>query len=181
MRFSQAQTNALGKMSGFTLVEVVLVLIISAILVSVALRSGVQISDASKVEETKQELETLEFAIVGNPSIQNNGLRADFGYVGDIGSLPPNLDALISNPGGYATWKGPYFKTRFSQVSDDYKRDAWGVLYSYSGGVSVTSTGSGSNVVRTVGNSVNSLLRNTITGNIYDVDGTPRGRPTMIR
>ena len=41
---------------GFTLVEVVLVLIISAILVTVALRSGVSISDAAKVEETKQEL-----------------------------------------------------------------------------------------------------------------------------
>jgi len=159
---------------GFTLVEVVLVLIISAILVTVALRSGVSISDAAKVEETKQEMESLEFAIVGNPSLQNNGVRADFGYVGDIGALPPNLDALVANAGGYATWKGPYIKTRFTQTSDDYKRDAWGVLYSYSG-LAVTSSGSGSNIVRTFGNTSDDLIRNTITGNVLDFDGTPPG------
>lgn len=163
-----------GREAGFTLVEVVLVLIISAILVSVALRSGVSISDAAKVEETKQEMESLEFAIVGNPSLQNNGVRADFGYVGDVGALPANLDALVANPGGYATWKGPYVKTRFSQTSDDYKRDAWGVLYSYSG-LAVTSSGSGSSMVRTFGNSVDDLLRNTVTGNVLDYDGTPPG------
>jgi len=169
-----ADREMAGREAGFTLVEVVLVLIISAILVTVALRSGVSISDAAKVEETKQEMESLEFAIVGNPSLQNNGVRADFGYVGDVGALPANLDALVANPGGYATWKGPYVKTRFSQTSDDYKRDAWGVLYSYSG-LAVTSSGSGSSMVRTFGNSVDDLLRNTVTGNVLDYDGTPPG------
>ena len=169
-----ADREMAGREAGFTLVEVVLVLIISAILVTVALRSGVSISDAAKVEETKQEMESLEFAIVGNPSLQNNGVRADFGYVGDIGALPLNLDALVANPGAYATWKGPYIKTRFSQTPDDYKRDAWGVLYSY-GGLAVTSSGSGSSMVRTFGNSVDDLLRNTVTGNVLDYDGTPPG------
>ena len=117
---------------GFTLVEVVLVLIISAILVTVALRSGVSISDAAKTEETKQELEALEYAMVGNPSLYNNGVRADFGYVGDVGALPLNLNALATNP-GLATWKGPYIKPRFSQVSNDFTLDAWGAPYQFAG------------------------------------------------
>ncbi len=160
---------------GFTLVEVVLVLMISAILVTVALKSGLSISDAAKVEETKQEMEALEFAIIGNPALQNSGARSDFGYVGDVGAMPPNLGALATNPGGYATWRGPYVKARFTQVSDDFTRDAWGTTYGYTGGVAITSTGSGSNVVRTFANSTDNLLRNTITGNVLDFDGTPPG------
>lgn len=174
MRLSDIRLLRLRNSRGFTLVEVVLVLIISAILVTVALRSGVSISDAAKVEETKQEMEALEFAVIGNPSLQNNGARADFGYVGDIGALPPNLAALVANPGGFATWKGPYIKTRFTQTSDDYNRDAWGMPYTY-GGLAVTSTGSGSNIVRTFGNSADHLLHNTITGSVLDFDGTPPG------
>jgi len=159
---------------GFTLVEVVLVLIISAILVTVALRSGVSISDAAKVEETKQELEALEFAIVGNPSLYNNGVRADFGYVGDVGAMPLNLNALAANP-GLATWKGPYIKPRFSQVSNDFTLDAWGAPYLYAGGIAITSSGSGSSIVKTVGNSTDNLLRNTLNGTVLDVDGTAPG------
>ena len=160
---------------GFTLVEVVLVLIISAILVTVALRSGVSISDAAKVEDTKQEMEALEYAIAGNPALYNNGARADFGYVGDVGAMPPNLTALATNPGGLATWKGPYVKSRFTQVADDFTKDAWGAAYLYAGGVAITSSGSGGSIVRTLANSTDNLLRNTISGTVQDVDGTSPG------
>ncbi|MEA2031894.1 MAG: type II secretion system protein, partial [candidate division Zixibacteria bacterium] len=94
-----------------------LVIIIIGILSTVALRSVNTITDTAKIEETKQELEALSFAIAGNPDIQNNGIRTDFGYVGDVGSLPPNLDALFSNPGSYATWNGPYIGNRFTQIA----------------------------------------------------------------
>ncbi|PWB69819.1 hypothetical protein C3F09_10020 [candidate division GN15 bacterium] len=175
MRIPPFSFSILRPSRGFTLVEVVLVLVISAILVTVALRSGLTISDAAKVEETKQEMESLEHAIVGNPALQNAGVRADFGYVGDVGAMPPTLAALATNPGGYATWKGPYVKARFAQTSDDFTRDAWGATYAYAGGVALTSTGSGSSIVRTFGNSTDNLLRNTITGSVFDVDGTPPG------
>lgn len=161
--------------AGFTLVEVVIVLVITAILVTVALRSGILISQTGKTEQTKQAMHDLEYAIIGNPSLQNNGMRSDFGYVGDVGSLPPNLDALASNPSAYSTWKGPYVRSRFTQASDGYKRDAWGALYAYTGGVTITSTGSGGNIVLTLGNSTDELLSNRITGSICDCDGTPPG------
>lgn len=163
------------RQKGFTLIEVVLSIVIAGILVTMALRSVVTISETAKVEETKQEMEQLAYGIIGNPELENNGIRTDFGYVGDVGSLPPNLDALFSNPGGYSTWKGPYIKRRFSQITNDYKQDAWGINYSYSGGIDITSTGSGSNIVRKLANATSDLVINQITGTVLDLDGTSPG------
>ena len=151
-----------------------MVIVIAGILATIALRSAGIVSNTAKVEETKQELDDLAFAIVGNPELQNNGVRSDFGYVGDVGAMPPDLDALHSNPGSYSTWKGPYIENRFSQITDDFKKDAWGELYQYSAGVTITSTG-GSGIVRKLANSVADLVQNQVSGVVYDLDGTPPG------
>ncbi len=160
---------------GFTLIEMVIVLVIAGILLTVAMRAGVTISQSGKVEETKKGMQDIEFAVCGNPTLENNGVRSDFGYVGDVGSLPPNLDALYSNPGSYGTWNGPYVKRRFQQDVTGFEQDAWGVNYQYSGGVGVTSTGSGSNIVRSFANSTADLLYNKVSGTITDRDGLPPG------
>ncbi|NOY88301.1 MAG: prepilin-type N-terminal cleavage/methylation domain-containing protein [FCB group bacterium] len=172
---------------GFTLIEVIMVILIAGILVSIGFHTGTTIYDTAKEEETKQELNALADAIVGNPTLENNGVRTDFGYVGDVGALPPNLDALMQNPGGYTTWKGPYFINRFSQIPDDYKKDAWGDNYQYTGGITITSVdkttggggcsggGSTGGIVRRLVASVNDLFANTVTGSIADADGTPPG------
>lgn len=167
--------NPLTHNRGFTLIEVILVVVIAGILASVTFRSAGKMSETVRVEETKQELDALAFAIAGNPELQNNGVRSDFGYVGDVGAMPANLDALKSNPGGYSTWKGPYINNRLSQISDDYKKDAWGVDYGYSSNVTITSNGSGSDIVRRLANSTDDLVRNTVNGVIVDVNGTPPG------
>ena len=161
--------------NGFTLIDVILTIIIAGILAAVALRSVVKLADTAKTEETKQELAELEYAIVGNPQLFNDDTRADFGYVGDVGALPGNLDALFTNPGGYATWKGPYVKRRFEQDANDYKQDAWGTDYAYTGGVTVTSSGSGSDVVRKFGEATSDFLSNGVDGVVLDLDGTPPG------
>lgn len=161
--------------AGFTLVELVIVIVIVGIIATVVLRGVGQMADTAKVEETKQELNMLANGIVGNPALQNNGVRSDFGYVGDIGSLPPNLDALYANPGSYATWRGPYVDNRFTQLPTDYKTDPWGALYSYGGSTEITSTGSGSPITRRLANSSSHLLYNRTGGTVLDLDGTPPG------
>ena len=160
---------------GFTLIELIAVIVIMSILTVIAVKKLGPLSENIRVEETKQEMDALAFAIVGNPELQNNGVRSDFGYVGDVGALPPNLDALMSNPGSYTTWRGPYAANRFAQTTDDYKKDAWQVDYTYAGGVTITSTGSGSAIARKLAGSTGEVLINRVSGNVYDLDGTPPG------
>jgi type II secretory pathway pseudopilin PulG len=157
-----------------TLVEVVVLVILAGILATVAVGSLSTLSETARVEETKRELDALAYAIAGNPGLHSNGVRSDFGYVGDIGTLPQNLDALRTNPGGYATWKGPYVASPFTQDADDFKKDAWGREYQYDGGVTVTSTG-GSGLVRRIANSAHDLLVNEVSGVIFDQTGRPPG------
>ncbi|KAA3631991.1 MAG: prepilin-type N-terminal cleavage/methylation domain-containing protein [Calditrichaeota bacterium] len=159
---------------GFTLIEVVMAVVIAGILATIAIRSTVTITETGRVEITKTELKDIGYAISGNPNLENNGIRTDFGYVGDVGALPTTLNDLLTNPGGYATWNGPYVKNRFDQTPSDYLEDAWGVAYSYSG-VDLTSTGSGTNIVHKVGQNTSEFLLNSVSGNIYDADGTPPG------
>ena len=104
-------------------------------------------------------------AIVGNPNLYAKGARGDFGYVGDIGALPPNLDALASNPGGYSTWEGPYIKGDFE--SDDFKKDGWAVDYSYTDTL-LRSIGSGSNIDKVIAAGTVALLFNAVSGYILD-------------
>ena len=160
---------------GFTLIEVVVTIVIAAILAAVALRSISTLSQTSRVEQTRQEMNHLAIAIAGNPALENGGVRTDFGFVGDVGIMPPSLDALYQNTFGYPTWKGPYIGRRFSQVTDDYSRDAWNTAYVYTGGTQVISVGSGSNIVRKVADNPSELLNNRVSGTVLDVDGTPPG------
>ncbi len=167
MNISKLKNN-----NGITLIEIIVTVVIAGILSAIAIGSLGKLSETSRVEETKAELIRLETAIIGNPQLENNGTRTDFGYVGDVGAMPANLDALVSNPGGYATWKGPYIESRFTETPNDFKEDAWGVPYTYSGN-SIVSTGSGSDIVRKFGTSVTDFTSNAISGLLTDVDGNP--------
>ena len=158
---------------GFTLIELVMVIIIMGIVSSIAIQKIAPVADSFKFEETRNEMNRLAEAIVGNPELQNNGVRSSFGYVGDVGALPPNLDALYTNP-GYATWSGPYIENAFAQKPDDFKKDAWQSDYIYSG-ITISSIGSGETIERRLAGSADHLLRNRISGNVYDLDGTPPG------
>ncbi len=163
--------------NGYTLIELVVVLVIIGILAAVSMKSMTRIDDTVRVERTRQELESIAFAAAGDPNQVSGGGRTDYGYVGDVGSLPPNLDALVSNPGGFATWKGPYIGDEFSYdgSSTEFKNDAWGKAYSYSGGVTVSSTGGSSTITREIARSTSDVLRNKVSLAVVDIDNTPPG------
>jgi len=158
--------------NGATLVEVVMVIMIMGILATVAIQSGISVVDTARVEETKQEMDNLAAAIVGRGQFPNAGTRSDFGYVGDVGSMPPDLGALVANPGSYATWSGPYVSDDLVQATGEYSSDAWGISYNYSGGHEIVSIGSGSSIVRRLANSTGDLLANQLSGNVIDAGGT---------
>lgn len=158
--------------SGFTLIEIVVVIVVIGILSTVATRTFMQTTETAQYEATYAEMEALSKAMVGNPDLFSDGVRSDFGYVGDVGSMPPNLDALVSNPGGYGTWDGPYIIGDFSNL--DFKSDAWGSPYLMIDSL-LRSTGSGVNIDKLIAGRTSQLLANAIRGVILDASGNRPG------
>jgi prepilin-type N-terminal cleavage/methylation domain-containing protein len=161
---------------GFTLMEVLVVVVILGVLSSVALRAVQNGIESSRIKETQNEMLNLAHAVAGNPDLYANGLRSDFGYIGDVGTLPGSLDNLITNPGSFTTWNGPYVGGRFAEDADGFKKDAWGNLYAFSGGITISSTGGGSTPLTTsVAATATDLTSTTVAGTITDAVGNPPG------
>lgn len=150
---------------GFTLIEVVIVIIIVGVIASVATMKLSETVQTAEYEQTKKELDALAVAVTGDPHAYASGAQADFGYVGDVGALPPDLDALVANPGGFSTWKGPYIES--GAKAGDFKQDAWGVAYVYLDTL-LRSTGSGANIDKLIASTKSDLFNNTVDGVITD-------------
>jgi len=165
----------LTRNNGFTFIEVVLIIVIIGIMGTTAFKALGPLVQHSRETNTLEEMRLLENAIIGDKGLVEGGFRSDYGYVGDIGSLPPNLDALTINPGGYSTWNGPYISNDFAEDINDYKTDAWGNLYTYSGGVAINSNGGGSPLTRQFAQNSGDLTSNTVWGYIIDAHGNQPG------
>jgi len=163
------------KNKGFSLIELLIVIIVMGIAMAVGMQwMGASVDDFRRIK-TEREMVTLSSAIVGNPDLHSNGKRSDFGYIGDIGAFPPNLNALYQNPGGYSTWDGPYLPPEFAQNTAGYKFDEWGKAYVYTGGITITSNGSGSAVTKKIADASSDYLLNSFIGVIKDADDSLPG------
>lgn len=165
----------LRNQDGFGLIELTVMIVILAVLAAIAMQSMTPMIKDARVSRAEREMLELGYAIAGNVNVTAGGVRCDFGYVGDVGALPPNLDALYRNPGGYSTWDGPYVSNSFTRDSIGYKIDEWGQPYDYSGGLVITSTGSGVTLRHEIGGSVNEYLHNTLNLLVTDESGNPPG------
>jgi prepilin-type N-terminal cleavage/methylation domain-containing protein len=134
---------------GFTLVEIILVIVAIGIIAVVGIpRIGGLISD-SRETVTKAELLELKKAIVGNSQLVSGNSLVSRGFEGDVGFAPSRLEDLAVKPDSVPVWDriqrlgwhGPYIDT----ADSDYLTDAWGATYAYDGSArTITSIGSGS-------------------------------------
>ena len=138
---------------GFTLIELVIVIVVLGILAAVAIPRFSDMTDSSKINATKQELANLKRAIVGNPHATAGGAYVNRGFAGDIGSLPSRLEDLVTKPDSIAAynpltrlgWNGPYM----DGDGGAYLVDAWGASYTYQrAGRQIFSSGGGSDTIR---------------------------------
>ena len=155
----------------FTLIEVVIVILVIGIIAGVATRKMSSTMETARTERTLSEMDQFARAITGDADLYSGGVRTDFGYIGDVGNMPPNLDALRFNPGGYATWNGPYIS---QGIAGSYGKDAWGSDYVYNDTL-LRSVGSGTNIDRLIAANSDILLRNQISGYIVDANNEPPG------
>jgi prepilin-type N-terminal cleavage/methylation domain-containing protein len=157
---------------GFTLMELLVVLLIIGILSTVALRTIDATRDRSLFDQTTKEMDQLVKAIVGNPDLTYDGRRVDFGYYGDMEELPNELRDLVHNPGSTA-WHGPYLRLTVGGDTVSYLYDGWGTKYIYDRVAGTIWSGGNSKFPMTVKivDSLTQLTDNMISGTITDRDG----------
>ncbi len=143
-----------GKEKGIGLIYVILLIAILLLAVSI-LGPYLFVRETSRQKdvETLEKIKAIRIAILGNPEIISKGLRSSFGYVGDMGGLPPLLEYLVlqrsptPNPFpvswnqtlwsvhstgiGYG-WRGPYLDDTYSGNWEYHAFvDAWGTKFQY--------------------------------------------------
>jgi len=95
---------------GFTLVELLLVLVILALIGGLVLPGIIGKAEGAKVKAAASQISRLSMAVES--------------YYLDTGTTPESLDLLVEEGGGVAGWNGPYVKT-------SSLKDPWGREYEY--------------------------------------------------
>ena len=104
------RTAVLNTKSGFTLIEVLLVVVIIGILAAVAIpRLGGRVKQAQ--------------VAAAQADVNNVGMALRL-YEVDNGNYPASLSGLVTSPGAAPNWRGPY-------LEKGIPKDPWGNDYIY--------------------------------------------------
>ena len=117
MRMMHSNRNRTGlrrAARGFTLVELLLVLVILALIGSLVLPGIIGKAEGAKVKAAQSQIQRLSMAVES--------------YYLDTGRTPDSLDQLVDERGDAAGWNGPYVKK--SSLQDPWGRD---YVYEYPG------------------------------------------------
>jgi prepilin-type N-terminal cleavage/methylation domain-containing protein len=140
-----------GRQNGFTLIELVMVIVVLGVIAAIAIPRMGGISESSRISATKSEMMMLKRAIIGNPSVASGGRYIDVGFEGDIGHPPANLSELGAKSDSLPIydkftrigWNGPYVDT----AGSEYLNDAWGTEYVYNSGARIIISVGGSDTI----------------------------------
>ncbi len=99
--------DKLHQQQGFTLVELLLVLMILALIAGLVLPGIIGKAESAKAKAAASQVSRLSMAVES--------------YYLDTGFTPESLEQLVKEPGDTKGWNGPYVKT--SALKDPWGRD----------------------------------------------------------
>ncbi len=143
--------------AGFSLIELVMIILLTAVMALITMTYFGDNFDASRFDQTKAKMELLRIAMLGQDDSQDQeGVRQNYGYLGDVGAMPTALIDLVSLPSGVATWyfntfyalgagwRGPYIAATAISNEKTFDVDGWGRNFIYTTGATTTLKSKGS-------------------------------------
>lgn len=99
-----------GGQRGFTLVELLLVLVILALIAGLVLPGIIGKAESAKAKAAASQISRISMSVES--------------FYLDTGNTPSSLDELVNEPSGVNGWNGPYIK-------NSLLTDPWGQPYKY--------------------------------------------------
>ena len=110
MDFNRQDKRYGKRQSGFTLVELLLVLVILALIAGLVLPGIIGKAESAKAKAASSQISRISMSVES--------------FYLDTGRTPSSLDELVSEPSGVNGWNGPYIK-------NSLLKDPWGKAYQY--------------------------------------------------